>query len=119
MDSYVSMLFKMLIGCLFVALFLGVWSVGLALSDVSHFKQRVNYAIEQNGGLTLEVMNRLEEYSKNETHGTYKIESEQMGEKLSFGKTVHYTINCTFPTYLPMPKEIKATVQGSAVSQIR
>ncbi|HFE9852519.1 hypothetical protein [Enterococcus faecalis] len=119
MDSYVSLFFKLLIGAMAIFLFLGAWSVGIALSDISNYKQQVNYAIEQNGGLTPNALTYLAKYEANESHGHYKISSKQLGQKVAFGERVTYEITCTFPTYLPAPKEVTQTVTGMATSQVR
>lgn len=119
MDSYLSLFIKVLIGGLFFVLILGAWSVGLALSDVSNFKQRVNYAIEQNGGLTQQALADLAQYAQTQSHGEYKITSRQLGEKVAFGETVTYEVLCTFPTHLPAPKTVSQRVSGSATSQVR
>lgn len=119
MDAYVSFFFKLLIGAFAFALLLGAWSVGLGLSDVSNFKQRVNYAIEQHGGLTKEAVGEIDSYAKKQLHGTYHLQSAQLEQKVAFGETVTYKVVCVFPTYLPMPKEVTETTTGAATSHVR
>lgn len=119
MSDYVAVFFKLMIAGLLVVLFVAIWGVGLAISDVSNFKQRVNYTIEQHGGLTTQAVEALEAYAKKNSQGHYQITSAQKGQKVGFGETIHYEITCTFSTHIPAPKEITHTVTGSAVSQIR
>lgn len=64
MDSFFSFLVKLLIGGLMVLAFVGLWGVGIELSDVSNFKQQVNYTIERDGGLTQQAIREISTYAR-------------------------------------------------------
>ncbi|MBP2098906.1 hypothetical protein [Enterococcus rivorum] len=119
MDSYISLLVKLLIGAIAVVSFVGLWALGLGLSDVNNYKQRVNYTIERYGGLTDDALQELARYGEENTHAVYTVESPQLHEKVPFGETVTYAIQCEFQTPLLPVTVFSHTIKGSATAQIR
>ena len=119
MDSFLSFLVKLLIGGLMVLAFVGLWGVGIELSDVSNFKQQVNYTIERDGGLTQQAIREISTYAQEHSHGQYQIKSAQLGQKVPYGMSVGYEIVCTYQTLFLSHPIFQQTVHGNAVSQVR
>lgn len=119
MDSFISLLLKILM--LFMAFIMMICFIlfGIELSDISNYKQYVNYTIERNGGLTSEAVREIEEYSEKHVHGRYEVSSEKMGQKVKYGEKVLYQVKCKYYLYGILPKEVVFDVKGEAVSQVR
>ncbi|EPY6472537.1 hypothetical protein ACWO4B_003234 [Clostridium sporogenes] len=103
-------------------LILGMVSIGmfcLQVQDVNSYKQQINYQIERNGGLTTEAVNNLREYSKKNYQGRFKVDSDLIYQKVSFGDNVDYTIIGTFKIPIfPLP-DVELIFNGNGVSQVR
>ena len=108
----------------FMGLFLvlGLVAVGIFLfqvQEVNGFRQQINYAIEREGGLTPEALERLEEFSRANLSGTYAIESDQLGERVNFGEIVEYTLVATYEiAFFPVP-DVVLRFRGLGVSKVR
>lgn len=97
-------------------------SVGLIffqIQEVNSFKQQVNYQIERKGGLTEEAVKELNAYSKENYLTEYKIESDRLNQKISFGEVVEYTVTAEIPIHFYKVPSIKYDSKGSGVSQVR
>lgn len=108
----------------FIALFFLVGMVAIVLffldiNGANSFKQQVNYHIERNGGLTEEAIYTINNLSDEHYKGMFRIESDQMYEKVSYGEIVDYTVVATIPiSIFPFPDQT-IKLQGSGISQIR
>lgn len=108
----------------YIFIFLTVCLVSLAIfffevSNVNSYKQQVNYEIERSGGLTPEVVEQLDEYSKTYYKGIFTISSDRLNQKVNYGETVDYMINGKFDIkILPLP-DVNLSFKGTGVSQVR
>ncbi|MEX1447928.1 hypothetical protein AB3I00_14845, partial [Enterococcus sp. C76] len=82
MDAWISFFIKIVLLFMAFMMMLGFIIFGIELSDISNYKQFVNYTIERNGGLTSESLDEIEEYSEKHVHGRYVIASEKLGQKV-------------------------------------
>ncbi|EHK9937508.1 hypothetical protein GHK79_04725 [Enterococcus faecium] len=119
MDSYVSFLIKIPVLFFIFMLMMTFILLGIEVSDVSNYKQYVNYTIERNGGLTLEAMDKIKEYDKKHVHGKYEIISTKMGQKVNYGEKVSYKVKCNYRLYNVVVDTFAFDVKGEAVSQVR
>lgn len=106
----------------FLILLLALFSAGMfffQVSSVNNFKSFVNYQIERNGGLTAEAVENIEEYSQNQHNGRFSVQSDQLGESVSYGEVVEYEVQGEVKFYLFDLEDRAFTRTGSAVSQIR
>ncbi|EGP4894693.1 hypothetical protein FI615_002213 [Enterococcus faecium] len=119
MDSWVSFLWKIILLFMAFITIIGFILLGMSLSDISNYKQHVNYAIERNGGLTDKAVKEINKYAEEHSHGEYQLTSDKMGQKIGYGQKVSYTVKCSFKLH-GLPKEyfIKS-VKGEAISQVR
>lgn len=107
---------------LYLISFMAIMSLALfffQVGDTNNFKQRVNYEIERQGGLTEEAMEVLNDYSLEKYNGRYTIQSEQLNQKVEYGNVVDYTVIGDFEVAIfPLPN-VRMEFNGSGVSQIR
>uniref|UniRef100_UPI00344D5710 hypothetical protein n=1 Tax=Carnobacterium sp. TaxID=48221 RepID=UPI00344D5710 len=89
------------------------------VGDTNNFKQKVNYEIERQGGLTEEAVQTLNKYSEKNFDGRYTVESEKLNQKVAFGEIVDYQVKAKFNiAIIPIP-DINMEFSGSGVSQVR
>lgn len=119
MERWLSFLMKLLIGGLLMLAFVGLWGVGLSLSDVSNFKQTVDATIEREGGLTPKALKELSTYAKEHTHGQYVLKSAQEGQVVPYGQVVAYELICSYRTPFLKSPFYRQVIKGQAVSQVR
>lgn len=107
---------------LYLFVFLALMSLTLfffQVGDTNNFRQRINYEIERQGGLTEEAVEKLATYSEENYGGRYAITSEQLNEKVAYGEIVDYTILADFEVAIfPIPN-VQMEFSGSGVSQVR
>lgn len=102
-----------------ILIFVSIVLLGVQFLDVSSYKQQVNYQIERNGGLTVEAVNNLKEYSEKNYRNRFKVESDLLYKKVSFGDEVDYKVKATFKVPIfPLP-DLNLTFMGNGTSQIR
>lgn len=93
---------------------------GYQLQTFNTFRQQVNYRIERNGGLTQEAISQLKEDSDTNYSGWYSVESDQLGDKVTFGDSVDYTLVAEYPViFMGDRAKIKLGAPGRAISQVR
>lgn len=118
-ESATMEILKMFVLVLGIAFLISVIVLGMQISDYNSFKQQVNYQIERNGGLTKEALANINEYSDEYYNSRFRVESDRLGEKVSYGETVDYTIIGTFDgVIMPVP-EFEIPFKGTGVSQVR
>lgn len=93
---------------------------GYQIQTADSFRQHVNYNIERRGGLTEQSMKEINQMSKENYNNWYTVTSEKAGQKVSFGETVDYKIEASYPVlFISGLPTIKSQMTGQAVSQVR
>jgi hypothetical protein len=120
MEDYIAEITKWLLGGIILLIVLSMTIILMNIQDVNTFKQSINYEIERYGGLTAEAVSEINRQSEENYKGHFKVESQQMGEKVAFGDIVDYELNAEFPILLiPVIPSVKLTFHGSSVSYVR
>ncbi|MDF2854313.1 MAG: hypothetical protein K0Q87_164 [Neobacillus sp.] len=101
-------------------LVLAGWSYySIGNDQTNGFQMAVDTSIEENGGLTPDVMNKLETLSKEKYHGRFSVKSLSGNDVKPYGTPVNYELTNTieFPFFnLPFHAN---TFPGSSVSFVR
>lgn len=110
---------KWFMGILLLGLIFSVGMIFFRLQEVNSFKQQINYQIERRGGLTQEAVEELNEYSNENYLSNYRLESDKLNQKVSFGETVEYSVKVEIPIDIFNVPSLEFESKGSGVSQVR
>lgn len=118
-EGAIMELYQWLLGLMAVMMIISITLFFYEVSNVNSFKQHVSYQVERQGGLTDTAIKDINEYSKKYYDNRYKVESDQLNQKVSYGETVDYVVIGTYEIKLFPVDDVEIPSHGSAVSQVR
>ena len=111
-------------GKMYISMVLIVLMIGLAIfmyevNQSNNYKQYVNAQIERHGGLTLEAIEEINQYSQEHFNGNFTIDSSQATAKEPFGTVVNYTAYANFKILFLEFDNVQIPLNGSTTSLVR
>ncbi|GEM05683.1 hypothetical protein HMI01_26710 [Halolactibacillus miurensis] len=110
---------KIYMTMLLVALIVTISVFLFHVQQSNHFKQYINYQIERSGGLTLDTIDRINQYSEQNFSGVFSLDDSQQTEKKPYGETVEYQANVSIKFLFLDFDIVELPISGSAISLVR
>lgn len=119
-SEVIGQIWDIMYTCFYVAILLTFIVFGYQVQTFNPYLQQVNYHIERRGGLTEEALTELSDLSREKYGNWYSIESNQAGDKVSFGETVDYTVNASYPLLMASEKmTFNLPISAQSISKVR
>lgn len=110
---------KMYISAVLILLIVGLSILLFQVNQSNNFKQYVNYQIERGGGLTSEVIERVNNYSEDHFNGIFYIDPTEKTTQKPYGTTVEYVIQATFEIPFFQFEVLNIAISGSSITLTR